>query len=119
MVEVKKGTGFQHNCSGCEKFRMIEISTTNEKIPVCVFKNRQTKPEDRCLQWVPNAMMAFEGKFNREETSLDRSPICANCDFSGPLDNTDNLYFCNFRGSDCSPNYTCYAFKNRREKDEL
>lgn len=68
MVEVKKATGFQHNCSGCEKFRMIEISTTNEKIPVCLFKNRQTKPEDRCLQWVPNAMMAFEGKFNKEES---------------------------------------------------
>lgn len=69
MVEVKKGTLFQHNCSGCEKFRMIEISTTNEKIPVCLFKNRQTKPEDRCLQWVPNAMMAFSGNFNKEENN--------------------------------------------------
>lgn len=114
MVEVKKGTGFQHNCSGCEKFRMIEISTTNEKIPVCLFKNRQTKPEDRCLQWVPNAMMAFDGKFNKEENI---SHICANCDWSGPLDNTEDLYFCNFRGCACSPDNTCHAFKNKEENN--
>lgn len=112
MVEVKKVTGFQHNCSGCEKFRMIEISTTNEKIPVCLFKNRQTKPEDHCLQWVPNAMMAFEGTFNMAD---DGSRICANCDWSGPLDNTENLYFCEFRGCACSPDHTCHAFKNKED----
>lgn len=69
MVKIKKATGFQHNCSGCERFREFDISTTGEKIPMCIYSNKQVNPADRCLQWVPNAMMAFGANYNKEENN--------------------------------------------------
>lgn len=47
------------------------------------------------------------------------SPICINCNFSEPLSETLEgvLYFCNFRGCACSPDFTCHAFENKKERD--
>lgn len=48
----------------------------------------------------------------------DETRVCMNCDFSEPLDNTEDLYFCSFRGCACNPNDTCHAFENKINFEE-
>lgn len=49
----------------------------------------------------------------------DETRVCMNCDFSESLDNTEDLYFCSFRGCACSPDCTCHAFKIKNEEETI
>ena len=62
-----------------------------------------------------------ESESKEENTEkVESEEVCKNCIFAEPLEETLDkvLYFCEFRGCACSPDYTCNKFKLKTGEEE-